>query len=540
VSRPSNWGLALLLAIFTLVFLILTAPDIGLTWDEPTYIEASEFHVSWLRTLAANPRSALSDQGIRDYWEFNHEHPPFDKVWSGLFWAGSRWVLDDLTAHRLGNMIISAGLIALLFLLTAEGYGRTAGFAAAVSLLTMPRFFFHAHLAALDIPVTTSILLVVYLFWRTVDLSGVKWGLLLGGAFGIALGTKINAFVMLPTLLGAWTILFRRRLSMIARLAMMVLVGLIIWLFLWPWLYHDTLQRAASYFDFMTVKHYEIEQYYHGHWLSPPPWHFPFLMTLMVVPLTLTILAAVGTIRILVDRPKDQLGWLLIGGSLIPILILASGTTQVFDNDRLLMPSFPFIAALAGIGFFEILRRVRELAIIKTSRTLARLTIPGLLGMVFLPHLLITSGLYPHLLSYYSETIGGLSGAKLLKMETTYWAETYASALPYLNSFAPAGSRIWVEANDVMLYYQKQGQLRSDLRVVSDKKVTVIRGAQVFQATLEQADLIVIEYRESGFTNQILDLVRTQTPDYVLSNKNVPLLAIFSSLENRVDSSENR
>jgi len=40
--------------------------------------------------------------------------------------------------------------------------------------------------------------------------------------------------------------------------------------------------------------------------------------------------------------------------------------------------------------------------------------------VLFAPHLTITAHMYPHLLSYYSEAVGGLRGATRLGLETTY------------------------------------------------------------------------------------------------------------------------
>ena len=39
---------------------------------------------------------------------------------------------------------------------------------AAVAMGFMPRYFFHAHLAALDVPATVTIFAVIYLFWNRI------------------------------------------------------------------------------------------------------------------------------------------------------------------------------------------------------------------------------------------------------------------------------------------------------------------------------------------------------------------------------------
>jgi 4-amino-4-deoxy-L-arabinose transferase-like glycosyltransferase len=520
---------AILLACLTIVVLTITAADIGLTWDEPIYMEASENYVSWLGELLTHPQHALSDECIQEYWRLNHEHVPFDKVWSGLIWTGARHLFDDITAHRLGNIILCGGLVALLYLMLAPAYGRDAGLAAAGALLTMPRFFFHSHLAALDVPTAATIFLVSFLFWRTLDRPELKWSLWLGVACGVALATKINALFVVPIMLGIFTFFFRPRFYLFVRLGLMGLIGLVVWLLLWPWLYHDTLNRLKDYIDFMTAHHYRIAQYYHGHSFSPPPWHFPFVMTIMVVPLTLTILAAIGSVQVLVQDHKRGLGLFLMLGVFVPMLIFATRKAQIFDDDRLLMPVFPYIAALAGIGFSQVVMRIRKLAKRWGREKWQPAFIAILVAIAFIPQVAFAYSLYPHLLSYYSETIGGLPGARHVGMETTYWAETYIKALPYLNMHAPLGAMVWVEAHDVMLYYQSHGMLRRDLRIASPfGNEAIVKGMQGYKAMIEDADLAVIEYRESGFSKRLTNWLRGREPVYRLSCGDIELLEIYT------------
>jgi hypothetical protein len=145
---------SVLMMVLTLALLVATEPQIGLTWDEPDYIVASEAYSSWFGKLITQPAAALSKDGINDSWSFNHEHPPLDKIWSGIVWSGARFVFDDLTAHRLGNMILVSIMVGLLYLLIAESYGLAAD--SPPPRCSPCRFFFHAHLAALDIPAAPS------------------------------------------------------------------------------------------------------------------------------------------------------------------------------------------------------------------------------------------------------------------------------------------------------------------------------------------------------------------------------------------------
>jgi 4-amino-4-deoxy-L-arabinose transferase-like glycosyltransferase len=524
---------ALLLALLTLILLLLTAPRIGLTWDEPAYIAASEAYVEWLGRLLSDPSGALSPEGIRYGWEPNHEHPPVNKVYSGLVWVVARPVFDDLLAHRLGNMLLASALVGMLYLLVAPRYRRVAGIAGCAALLTMPRFFFHAHLAALDLPATVAMVAVTLLFWHTHEHRGWRYGILLGLLWGLALATKFNT-VLVPPLLGLWALIFRRRLYLFGRLTLAVVIGLPLSLVIWPWLYHDFWERLIEYLRFLTVDHHQIGQWYLGEYFLPPPWHFPFVMAFAVVPTTVTVLLLAGLVRVIISRHNAALGWLLILSALPPMLLLTTGQSVVYDNERLFLPSFPFLAALAGVGFAALLGGLQKIA----GRAVPRL--PGvawtgaLAAIFFLPQTVSAAFLYPHLLSYYSANVGGLPGAARLGLEHTYWCETYAAALEYLNREAEPGAIIWVEdwSFDVMLYYQLQGLLRPDLRITAPPgavSVLARSGVRPAMANMGAADYALVQYRQTGFiTNPAIGgLLGTRQPVLAIVHRGVSIMELY-------------
>lgn len=131
----------------------------------------------------------------------------------------------------------------------------------------------------------------------------------------------------------------------------MGLVAVPVFVAAWPWLYVKTGERLLAYILFVTSEHWPIGQYYFGEFYMPPPWHFGFVMTWAVLPLALTALYVIGIIRIRKARQDEGLGLLLLLSALTPILAIAIGQSMVYDNERLIMVTFPFLAALAGIGF---------------------------------------------------------------------------------------------------------------------------------------------------------------------------------------------
>jgi 4-amino-4-deoxy-L-arabinose transferase-like glycosyltransferase len=520
--------IAFVLAAFTVALLVRTAPQMGLTWDEPTYIVAAETYPAWYGDLIRNPAYALSAEGTTRYWETSHEHPPLSKIWSGFVWLVARHIFDDLTAHRLGNILIVGVLIALLYLMVARTYGYMAGLVAAFALLTMPRFFFHAHLAAIDVPVTAMIFAVIYTFWLSHDHTDLKWTLLLGFVWGLALATKINAFFIPPLVLAAWTLVFQRQRYLFVRLVLMGIIGVGFFVLSWPWLYHHMSEHLTGYIGFMTTGRLPVEQYYFGEMYTPPPWHFPFVITILVIPFSILFLSTIGAAFLMRHREDRPFGGLLLLGVFVSLVIFSSGLGQVFDNDRFMMPVFPYIAALAGIGFIRILRVAEQLAVRRRIQLGSSALVAILIIGVFGPHLVLAYDLYPHLLSYYSEAIGGAYGAKLLGLETTYWCETYSEVLGYLNVSASRGAVINAECQDVLIYYQLHGLLRPDLQIANGPNAyPAFPNFRLNPSTFEEADYVVIQNRQSGLYRSLRTWMQTRKPVYEVKYRRLRLIDVY-------------
>ena len=528
----------LAVSVFLLVFTVLlaTSKEIGVTWDEPAYIAAAKSYTRWFDQAFDYPDIAFQEKFLTMRWQVNSEHPSLDKIWSGAIWSIARNFTDDLTAHRMGNMLLAAALAAILFIWVRDSFGNLAGFVAVGALFSMSRFFFHAHLAALDVPAAFSGFVTTFIFWKLLNRRGWAWGLLLGLVWGLALATKINA-VFIPVILGVWILLFRREWRLILRLVIMGLTAIPVFVAVWPWLYFDTIERITNYLGFVTTSHWQIGQNYLGRFFMPPPWHFPFVMLWAVVPLGITVMYLLGIARSVRWRSDRGLGVLLFLSALVPVLALSTGKSMVYDNDRLMMAAFPFLAALAGAGFGWLVSGWKTLAARVNSQVVRQGGVIVLIALAFVPQLVTMVRLYPHYLSYYGEGVGGLKGATRMGLETTYWCETYNLALPILNEQAKPGDKIWVDpwSYDVLIYYQVTGKLRKDLVIINDMDVASILGADAPMARgypMSSANWFLFEHRQTtlgtqGMNSPIMSVLNRQEVVYEYSFEGVPIFTLY-------------
>lgn len=529
--------IAIALFFVSLFSLVVTEKDIGVTWDEPDYFVAGYQYGQWYSLLATDPAKAMKRESIDQYWDSNHLHPPLSKAVSGIVFDISGGFTSGTLRARLGNMLINSLAVSFVFLLVARQFSTLAGLAAAIFLLTLPRYFYHAHLSALDVPVTALIVVTLYVFWSTRQEHHWRYDLLVGLCYGLAVATKINAAFLVLSL-GIWVLLFQRESYLWRRLAIMCGVGLVTWLVIWPWMYFDTLLRIHDFIGFMTNTHHQIGQWYLGKFYLPPPWHFPWVMLVAVTPFALLILAGIGTWVCLAKKENRSFGIFVLLHVLSPLLILSLGITTVYDNDRLFMPAFPLLMALAGIGIYGLAHWILSLPGVSQLKLPIRATIPAIVLLAFvIPYLLYAGKMYPHLLSYYSASVGGLPGAKRLGLEATYWSDTYKEVVPFINENAKPGDIVWVQewSQQVMFTYQFTGLLRGDIKLAGGYEIpdfyrpwdhaTVI-------ADHTKANFVVYQQRDTflgpqGQQNPFNDWLKAKQPVMQIERDGVVLLSVY-------------
>jgi 4-amino-4-deoxy-L-arabinose transferase-like glycosyltransferase len=556
MREPQTW-LALGLAVLYLVLAIPSARRAGIVTDEVYYMKAAKVYGYY--AFEAVTSLAPFDPDLLYIWSYNREHPPLAKVLASIPW-GLTLVLRggdmpfelSVFAHRVGPLILSAASVVVLSRWLAHTHGPAAGTAAGLALIGMPRWFAHSRYAALDGPMAAMWLLTVAACWK--GLRDRRWAIAAGVVFGLALATKLNAF-FIPFGLGLWALLAhhellldrwreltegRWRQALGSPPGRMLIAGALlaplVFFATWPWLWTDTIAHLAGYVD-KHLTHTHILTHYLGTTYRTAPWHYPLVMTAATVPLTILGLTGVGLTRTWreADPRRRSMAILLTANAAVPVAVLMLGTPK-YDGVRLFLPTFPFLAGLAGIGFATLLdgahRRLRE----------TRVSVPALAGaglvLVAAPGAHAYATMDPYEDSYYNAAMGGPSGALAAGMEIEVWGQSDRDLVPWLNEQANAADplSVYMPAGQLPFRYYELGDIgyvTSDLKAqygmpdwVAEQD-PLLEDNVTFVDDRTQADVVVLMSRPGMFTPADWQLYEEEEPAHAVTVRGAPLTQVY-------------
>jgi 4-amino-4-deoxy-L-arabinose transferase-like glycosyltransferase len=483
IGRQDRFVAAALGGVF-LAAVWLAQGSVGVTRDEGYYFKAASEYSGWFKLLLSAPTEALSVGVIDRFWSYNHEHPALMKTlfaWSDLLFHRHLGWMGEITAMRLPGMLMGSLAVALTYLLGVGWRGRRVGLVAALLLAAQPRFFYHAQLACFDSAIT-ALWLATALAWLYRD--GLYGHLRLGLVFGWAIAVKHNAFFF-PILL-LLVFLWRQREELwrglrpkgaagAAGFALppipwwvlaMGLIGPLVFVAHWPYLWPDPMARIGAYFSFhLHHEHYPVRFFGNGLWEPPFPLIFPFMMwaTTLSLPFVIALVGGIieqlaGVLRSLWWGPSkaaDRQVFLLLN-CLLPLLLIAAPTVPIFGGTKHWMNALPFAALIAALFCEPIFVRLQA----------RRWVLGAAVALIVIPAALTTMRTHPHNIGAYSGLLGGIRGAADQGMQRQFWGGAARGLLATLNSQAGRGARIFCDRTNKEAFeaYQRAGLLRSDLK----------------------------------------------------------------------------
>ena len=522
-----RWAIPIALFLGALVFVAATSKDYGVTWDEPPYFHAADLHIAWITELASNVanrkwQQSLADSEIKSAWHwnpYNVPHPPFSRIVSGLTKLLFASRLDSFSAYRMGPALFFSVLVTIMYFWINELFGRATGLFSALALACTPNLFGFAHIAVTDLPLATMWFLTSYFFWK--GLGDWRWSVALGIAWGLALATKFPA-LLIPFPLILWAHLFHRH-KYVNNLFALVFLAPVIMIATQPYLWHQTGVRVVEFLyegvsrGYRPDANFPVLFFGKLYYTSQLPWYYPFFLLGITTPEPILALALLGIALIYrLDEQRSGMVLFLFNALFIPAMGLLPGAV-LHDGVRQLLSSIPFVVALAGGGFYVLVRflsvqaeKIRAAEKIKHSRSK---TVGSAFVLLLFPVALDLFIYHPFELSYYNRLIGGVRGAYEKGIEVTYFMEAFTPGfLQYLNNNLPARGVINASfANFMFQYYQKENRLRPDLQFVQN----------------ENADYYILLTRRSVWSKKEWRLFGTNSPIAAVRLGDVPVVSVY-------------
>jgi hypothetical protein len=240
-----------------------------------------------------------------------------------------------------------------------------------------------------------------------------------------------------------------------------------------PAWWRESLPRLAHYYAISTARRGvlpDIQILYFGQiYEYSLPWHNAWVLIAITVPAGILIVAVLGLLDTFWRIPRDRLPlYFLVHLVTLPVLRMLP--TPAHDGVRLFLPTFFFLAAMAGWGLIGL---ADALAKFFRARAVGVRTI--LSGLVLGSAAWQLIQIHPYELSYYNELIGGPRGARRAGFELTYWYDALnGPTLAALNRQFPQGATVEFaseQSNPVMVMQDLQslGKLRGDLRLGAER-----------------------------------------------------------------------
>ncbi len=328
----------------------------------------------------------------------------------------------------------------------------------------------------------------------------------------------------------------------------MALLGPLVFVVGWPWLWHDTLARLGGYLAFH-LRHYPIFLFYDGEiWNEPfAPGRVALIMAFITQPAVVVALGTLGSLSATVSlvrllrtarnandtnvdpdlepgsRLRDRVMALALLQAALSVGVVALSNVPRYGGEKLFMPFFPFWCVLAGRGVVVVVGAVRNFVQL-AGPGLDKVRVHAVVAAVVLllsvlPGFRGTGRFFGgYALSYYGELTGGLRGAVSRGHERTYYDVADKTLARFLDQQA-RGARVHFAPNHKE-YARTYRWLKKDGVIARDGVVLVDR--------FDAADVVVLTHERRWSTYPALrERLRDRPVLFEKRIDGVPLYTVY-------------
>ncbi len=447
--RRSAIGIALAAAFLIGGFAVLR--HYGVNWDEALGdLFFGQRYLSFFTSFDArfldfrtNPYSPAHrpDFSMSPFRFLPEEYYPFVNTAAMITSRLLSPLLDPFDGFHAFNLFFGAAFIVVFFAFLQRRYSTLSAATAVALLFTSPRIWYDAMVNVKDFPEMILFALAAMAYFVAWETDSMRWYLLSGALWGLAMATKTNA-IFLPIIIVAFALLTRR--APMAKLAAATATGVAVMFAVWPWLWADPIGRLHRNLTYVAARAM----------LTPKEMRTsPLAMIAFTTQPAFLLLIGIG---IMLAAARARRGsrvdlFFLIWIFVVIARLLVPGSAN-FDAVRHFLELFPPLAALAGATLMRM-----NLGIAIAAAALA--IVPGLAGIVTM---------HPFEDAYWNILIGGPAGAHArgLPQSGEYWATSYRQGIDWVNQHAPPHSALAVPIAEQTVAIVAPVRLREDIELV--------------------------------------------------------------------------
>lgn len=448
-ARDTKCMQHLIVFVVSLAVLSLAGSQLGLTWDEATYISyVDELRAAWSRGLTPD------FHGTFLLSSYLNPHPPLQKWGAYLLSPRLEPVLGFLPSWRLMWQVWVAGQLTLTFHLVRTRSSIWAALSALLIFAGSPRLLGYSSMAMQDGLLMTSWANVALLGSATTSSSSRRHWTLLALTIVCCVAAKVTGILVVVPL--GITLLIRRQWKATVILAGLVSLAVIFSVAINPENWGSQMVWAPyKYLAYPFTRHsVPISFFYMNRpWLFNGPWHWGiaiFAATSPPIPFFVAMIGLGGSITIPRLRP-------FIPHHLLWLALMSLPTIPRHDDIRQFLPGI-MVFLLSGVFTLESIRQwiAKKTVSVATMALLIASAISSWYGTWQFP------------LSYYSPLVGNLEGAEKLGFDVTLYFEALKPELLHqINDQLPPGTPIFQlpQWSYNLECLQKHGMLRNDFHI---------------------------------------------------------------------------
>ena len=467
--------LAIILGLIFFIVGVITLKNYGINWDTINHLTRGQAYLHYFLTGRQNysdlpkfvnyyqdptkflpattqMRSFYQNSEADFKWMMQYDgygHPPLSDILSSFFnivLFQKLRLINDIDAYHIYGVFLAAALVSLIFYWISKLYGKIAGLVASLSLAMYPLFWSEMHFnTEKDLPETVYWSFFIFCVWKGITEKKIKWIILSGIFFGLALGTKFNilfcVFAIIPWVI---TYLIVNKEKIISKINFKIfisgitaiIIGLAIFIGTWPYLWPDIAGRIHNVIKFYTdigVATGAVDLRFIGPFGINT---YPIIWILSTTPPIILILSTIGIIYGVLNFKKNkQISILFLFWLIIPIARVTWHGANIYGGIRQIMEYVPALAIFSGIGSQFLTSKI-----LKNKKSLQFIFI----GIIFIGLIIPIVKTYPFEDTYFNFLVGGLKGAKAQNIPA--WGNTFGSAyreaVSWIDNNADSGAKI--------------------------------------------------------------------------------------------------